>query len=62
MMKIPVEPGLTKSIAVLFLFFLVTAGLYFAKEFLVPVAIAGMLSMLLLPLQRRLQRKGLAKG
>jgi predicted PurR-regulated permease PerM len=62
MMKVSVEPGLSKSIAVLFLFFLIIAGLYFSKEFLVPVTIAGMLSMLLLPLQRRLQRKGIGKG
>ena len=37
-------------------------ALYFAKPFLVPVAIAGLLSMLLVPMTRKLEKKGLNKG
>jgi predicted PurR-regulated permease PerM len=53
---------LPKAIQVLFFFFLVFAGLYFAKPFLVPVAFAGLLSMLFLPISRRLERRGLNRG
>lgn len=50
---------LTKSIQVILLLFLVFAALYYARPFLVPVAFAGLLSMLFLPLCRWLERKGL---
>jgi predicted PurR-regulated permease PerM len=50
--------SLSRTIQILFLFFLVICGLYFAKPFLVPFAIAGILSMLLLPLSRRLEGRG----
>lgn len=53
---------LTKAIQVLFFFFLVIAGLYFAKPFLVPVAFAGLLSMLFLPISRKLERRGVNRG
>ncbi len=53
---------LLKSIAVLFLFFLVIAGLYFTKDFFVPVAIAGILAMLFVPLSRRLEKMGWNKA
>lgn len=42
--------------------FLVFAGLYFAKPFLVPIAFAGLLSMLFLPISRRLESKGVGRG
>ncbi len=51
-----------KSIRILFLFFLVIAGLYFAKPFLVPLSIAGLLAMLFLPLAKKMEKKGLSKG
>ncbi|HYF31820.1 MAG TPA: AI-2E family transporter [Chitinophagaceae bacterium] len=53
---------LTKSIQVVFFLFLVFASLYYARPFLIPVAFAGLLSMLLLPLSRWLESKGLARG
>jgi predicted PurR-regulated permease PerM len=53
---------LSKAIQVLFFLFLVFAGLYFAKPFLVPIAFAGLLSMLFLPISRRLERKGVSRG
>lgn len=53
---------LSKAIQVLFFLFLVFAGLYFAKPFLVPIAFAGLLSMLFLPISRRLERKGVNRG
>ncbi len=54
--------SLPKSVRFLFFLFLLVAGLYFAKPFLVPVAFALLLSMLLLPISRWLQKKGLGKG
>lgn len=53
---------LSKTIQVLFFLFLVFAGLYYAQAFLIPVAFAGLLSMLFLPLSRWLERKGLGRG
>ena len=44
------------------LLFLVTASLYYGRPFLIPVAFAGLLSMLFLPLSRWLENKGLARG
>lgn len=55
-------PLLTKSIRVLFLFFLVICGLYFAAPFLIPVTFAGILAMLFLPLSRRLESKGMNRA
>jgi len=46
----------------LLLFFLVVAGLYFARPFLVPVCFGGLLAMLFLPASRWLQSKGLPRG
>lgn len=54
--------ALNRAIQVLFLFFLVFAGLYFAKPFLAPFAIAVLLSMLFLPLTRKMENKGLSRG
>lgn len=53
---------LYKSIAVLLLFILTIGSLYIAKEFLVPVALAGILAMLLIPLGKWLEKKGLNRG
>lgn len=53
---------LSKTIQVLFFFFLVFAALHFAKPFLVPFTIAGILSMLFLPLSNRLEGKGVSRG
>jgi predicted PurR-regulated permease PerM len=54
--------SLTRTIQILFLFFLIVCGLYFAKPFLVPFAIAGLLSMLLVPMSRKLESKGLNRA
>src|SRR5688500_3118342 len=54
--------SLTRTIQILFLFFLIVCGLYFARPFLVPFAIAGILSMLLLPLSRKLESKGVNRA
>lgn len=54
--------ALSKAIQVIFLFFLVFAGLFFAKPFLAPFAIASLLAMLFHPLSSKMERKGLSKG
>lgn len=53
---------LPRAVWVCLLIFAIVAGLYFAKDFLIPVAFAGILSMLLLPFCRFLERKGWNKG
>ena len=53
---------LTRAIQVILLLFLVFASLYYGRPFLVPVAFAGLLAMLFLPLSRWLENKGLARG
>lgn len=55
-------PGLSKSIKVLLLLFLVIAAVVLAKPFLVPLTFAGLLSMLFLPLSAKLERKGWHRG
>ena len=46
-----------------FLFVILFFGiLYFAKNFLIPVAIGAMMAMLLVPLCRRLERVGIVRG
>jgi predicted PurR-regulated permease PerM len=54
--------SLTRTIQILFLFFLIICGFYFAKPFLVPFSMAGILSMLLLPLSRRMESKGVNRA
>ncbi|MEJ7821643.1 MAG: AI-2E family transporter [Chitinophagaceae bacterium] len=54
--------SLSRAIQILFLFFIVFAGLYFAKPFLVSFIIAGILAMLFLPLSRRMEKKGINRG
>lgn len=53
---------LSKAIQVLFFLFLAFAGLYYAREFLVPIALAGLLAMLFLPLSRWLESKGMDRA
>lgn len=53
--------SLSKSIQVLLFLFLLIAGLVYAKPFLVPLTIAALFSMLLLPFCAWLQQKGSAK-
>jgi predicted PurR-regulated permease PerM len=55
--------GVSLSRAVLFLLFLflLFSGLYYAKSFLIPIAFAGLLSMLLLPVAEWLEKKGMGK-
>ncbi|CAN5600820.1 hypothetical protein BH10BAC5_BH10BAC5_21650 [soil metagenome] len=53
---------LLKSISVLLLILLASTVLYFGAEFLIPVTIASLLSMLFLPLCKKLERSGLAEG
>jgi predicted PurR-regulated permease PerM len=43
----------------LFLLFGIIAGLYFAREFLMPLAVAGLLAALFLPMCRWMERKGM---
>lgn len=56
------QSALTRSIQILFLFFLVITGLYFAKPFLVPLVIAAIFAMLFLPMSGWLEQKGLHRG
>ena len=53
---------LQRAVHLLLLFFLVVAGLWFAKPFLVPLCFAALLSMLFLPLSRWFERKKIPKG
>jgi predicted PurR-regulated permease PerM len=53
---------LSKVIQIIFFLFLVFAGLYFARTFLIPVAFAGLLSMLFVPLSRWMENKGMSRG
>jgi predicted PurR-regulated permease PerM len=55
-------PALSKSVKILFLFFLAIGALVIAKPFLVPLTFAGLLSMLFLPLCARMERKGWHRG
>lgn len=53
---------LTKTIQVLLLVILSCTILYLGRPFFVPIALAGLLSMMLLPLSRWLEKKGLNRG
>jgi predicted PurR-regulated permease PerM len=50
---------LSRTVQTLFLLFLIVGGLYFSAGFLMPVALAGVLALLFLPLSRWLEKKGL---
>ncbi len=54
--------GLSQVNKILFFFALVFTALYFSKPFLAPFAIAGILSMLFLPLANKLEHKGISRG
>ncbi len=54
--------SINKSVQVLLFLFLLIAGLYYAKAFLVPVAFAALFSMLLLPVCVWLQQRGVTKA
>jgi predicted PurR-regulated permease PerM len=54
--------NLSRAIQVLLFLFLLFAGLFYAKEFLVPLTIAGILAMLFLPLCRKLESKNIGRG
>ncbi len=53
---------LTKPIRLLLFFILSTYALYYSKEVLVPFLIAGLLSMLFLPVSNKLEKKGIGRG
>lgn len=50
------------STRLLFFFFLFFGGLYYAKGFLIPIAFAGVLAMLLLPLAGWFEKKGAGRS
>lgn len=54
--------SISKSVQILLLLFLIFGGLYFAREFLIPLTFGGLLATLILPFSRRLERKGIHKG
>ncbi len=54
--------GITKATRVLLFFFLFFGGLYFGRDFLVPIIFAALLAMLLTPICMWLERRGLYRG
>jgi predicted PurR-regulated permease PerM len=54
--------SLPKAVNILLLTVLTVVILFYGKSFLVPVAFAGILSMLFIPISRRLEKKGLKRG
>lgn len=56
------KPNLFKALAIVALILLIVVALIFGKPFLVPLTFAALLSMLLLPVTRWLERKGLNKA
>ncbi|WP_256012389.1 AI-2E family transporter [Desertivirga xinjiangensis] len=55
------NPSLNRSANFLIFLFLVFAGLYFARPFLIPFTLAAIISMLLLPLSKRIESRGLSR-
>ncbi len=55
-------PSLSRSISILFFSFLVISGMYFGREFLIPIAIASLLAMLFVPLSRWFEGKGIGRA
>ena len=53
---------LQRSVYILLFFFLVFAGLYFAAEFMIPVALAAVFSMLFIRLCNWFESKGIGRG
>lgn len=56
------SPSLSKSISVILFSFLVISGLYFAREFLVPLSISALLAMLFMPLCRYFESKNMSRA
>jgi predicted PurR-regulated permease PerM len=56
------KTGLEKTLQILLVLILSIAALHFAQPFLVPVILAGLFSMLFLPLCRKLERSGLPRS
>ena len=56
------ELSLTRSVHLLLLLFLIFAGLYYAKPFLVPVTFAAIFAMLLLPLSMLMEDRGVNRA
>lgn len=52
-------PSLSRTLSILLLTVLAIGGLYFARQFLIPIAISALLAMLLLPLSKWLESKGI---
>lgn len=52
-------PSLSRTLSILLLIILAIGGLYFARHFLIPIAISALLAMLLLPLSKWLEAKGI---
>lgn len=55
-------PPLAKAVRILLIIVLIVVVLVYAKPFLVPLAFAGIIAMLLLPVTRWLQHKGVNKA
>lgn len=53
---------LVKTNLILLLFFLLFAGLYFARSFLVPLSFGAIFAMVMIPLSQRLEALGLHRG
>lgn len=53
---------ISKPVQILLLLFLIFSGLYYAREFLIPLAFGGLFATLILPSTRKLEDKGLHKG
>lgn len=58
---LPREITILKPVQVLLFFVLLFAGLYFAREFLIPLAFGGVLATLILPVSRFLESRGINK-
>lgn len=53
---------LQRSVYILLLLFLIFSGLYFAREFLIPLALAAILAMLFVRFSNYLESKGMQRG
>lgn len=53
---------LVKTILILLLFFLIIRGLYIAQAFFIPLTFSAILAMLLTPLSRKFEAKGMGRG
>lgn len=54
--------GLQQTIYIFLLFVLVAGGIYFSKEFLIPLTLAAILSMLFIGFSNWVERKGIRRG